>query len=164
MEVVVAAIVAMDDRRVIGNNGALPWHIPEDMARFKTLTMGHVVIMGRKTWDSLPLKFRPLPGRVNIVVTRTPDALVVPEGVEVATSPIEALERARVIAQGSLGRVWIVGGAEVYRVLLAECSELHVTHVEGNHVGDAFLAPFEESFREVEREPGPGCAWVTYRR
>ena len=164
MEVVVAAIVAMDEQRVIGSNGALPWRIPEDMSRFKTLTTGHVVIMGRKTWDSLPPTFRPLPHRVNIVVTRSPEKLVVSQGVIVATSPAQALEKARRAAQVSSGRVWIIGGAKLYGALLHECSELHVTHVAGIHPGDAFFGPFEDMFREVNREPGPACAWVTYRR
>ena len=77
-----AAMVAMDEASVIGNRGALPWHLPEDMAHFRTLTVGSPVIMGRKTWDSLPEKFRPLPGRKNIVVSRSDRPQEIP--VEVA--------------------------------------------------------------------------------
>ncbi len=158
---IVAAIVAFDESRVIGCNGKLPWHLPEDMARFRALTQHCPVIMGRKTWESLPERVRPLPKRVNIVVTRHPSALVVPEGVKVCISPEDAV---RVGVEVGARYVWVLGGAEVYRELLPRCEEVHVTHVNGSHPGDAWFPEFESGFFVAGEEVGADCTWVTYRR
>lgn len=159
----VAAIVAMDERRLIGASGALPWYVPEDLAHFRQLTMGHVVVMGRKTWESLPAKFRPLPGRTNIVVTRHPEQLVLPEGVFVAGSPDEALRLARdVAAEGQ--RVWIIGGAEIYRATIPLCDEIYLTKVYGAHTGDAWLPEFEHDFTLVSESAGERCSFKVFSR
>lgn len=159
----VAAIVAMDEGRIIGKNGALPWHLPEDLAHFKALTSGHVVVMGRKTWESLPPKFRPLPGRVNVVVSRTPRDLELPNGVYAAGSIGEALVTADRVAD--VGRiVWIIGGAEIYKNALPLCDELHLTLVSGTHEGDARLPPFEEEFEEVSSSGAERCAFKVFRK
>lgn len=159
----IAAIVAMDEARIIGKDGALPWHLPEDLAHFKALTTGHVVVMGRKTWDSLPPKFRPLPGRTNVVVTRNPSALSVPSGVLVASSPEEGIAKAKdVAAPGST--IWIIGGAELYRMTLPLCDEVYLTKVDGVHEGDATLPAFEEGFSLVEERRGERCSFVRYAR
>ena len=145
--ITVAAIVAMDETRVIGIKGALPWHLPEDMAHFRQLTHGGVVIMGRKTWDSLPVKFKPLPGRVNLVVSRQAPNLILPPGVLQASSPEEGLLLATQAArQRGCSKVWIIGGAELYNVLLDSCDEVHLTLVRGKYEGDAWFPPFEERF------------------
>ena len=142
----IAAIVAMDEGRVIGKQGALPWHLPEDLAHFKALTSGHIVVMGRKTWDSLPPKFRPLPGRLNIVVSRNPAALELPVGTHAASSIEDALDIAEKVATADQ-ITWIIGGAEVYSAALPFCDELHLTLVYGIHEGDARLPRFEDRIR-----------------
>ena len=104
-------IAAMARGRVIGREGRLPWHLPEDLAHFRAATRGHAVVMGRKTWDSLPARFRPLPGRRNLVVTRNPAWHA--EGADVAQSLDEALAR----VSGD-DRVFVIGGAELYATAL----------------------------------------------
>ncbi len=159
----IAAVVAMDEARVIGKDGALPWHLPEDLAHFKRLTMGSVIIMGRKTWDSLPERFKPLPGRTNVVVSRSPQALTLPQGVLVADSPEGAIAAAKQVApRGST--IWIIGGAELYRRTLPICDEVHLTRVVGVHEGDATFPAFEEGFLVVNQEQGERCTFLTYRR
>ncbi|MGY8905276.1 MAG: dihydrofolate reductase [Burkholderiales bacterium] len=119
---------------VIGNQGQLPWHLPEDLAHFKHTTLGCPVIMGRKTWDSLPQKFRPLPGRSNIVVTRqtawqAPGAKTT-HSLTQAMSLCEAAETA-----------WVIGGAQLYTLALPHASQIVVTEVDLEPVGDAFAPP-----------------------
>ena len=131
------AIVAMDPNRLIGSNGALPWHLPEDLAFFKKTTLGHPVLMGRKTFESIG---RPLPKRRNIVLTRDQDWSH--EGVEVIHVP-SAIPT-------SDENIFIIGGAEIYRVLSPQIDEWLVSHVQETHQGDTFLAPFEADFPNVE--------------
>lgn len=158
----IAAIVAMDEGRVIGKDGALPWHLPEDLAHFKAKTSGHFVLMGRKTWDSLPPKFRPLPGRVNIVMSRSPAALDLPEGTRGVSSFQEALEI--VERAGKPGQIlWCIGGAELYAAALPICDELHLTLVRGHHDGDALFPVFEDRFEEISSEQGERCVFKVYR-
>ncbi|HCN29123.1 MAG TPA: dihydrofolate reductase [Verrucomicrobiales bacterium] len=130
-----AAIVAMDARRVIGRGGALPWHHPEDLRFFKRTTLGHPVLMGRTTFESIG---RPLPGRRNVVLSR---AMPEREGVTVIRDLAE-LER----ACGGEEKVFVIGGAQVYAELLPRCGEVYLTLVAGEHEGDAFLPPFEHLF------------------
>lgn len=115
----VRAIVAMARENAIGRNGKLPWHLPEDLKHFKELTMGHPIIMGRKTWESLPR--RPLPGRRNMVVSRNPDYHA--EGAEVFGSVEEAIDACREVP-------FIIGGAEIYRTSLPFCTKIFVTFVD----------------------------------
>ena len=157
----VSAIVAMDEGRVIGKNGALPWHLPEDLLHFKARTSGHVVIMGRKTWDSLPEKFRPLPGRTNLVVSRSPDSLSLPASVLRAGSVEDAIRLARDVV-GPEQKVWIIGGAEIYRAALPLCDEVHITLVRGHHDGDATFPAFEDAFEETSLVPGERCDFKVF--
>ncbi len=159
----VAAIVAMDQQRLIGKDGALPWHLPEDLKRFRQLTSGHIVVMGRKTWESLPPKVRPLPGRLNVVVSRNPAQLSLPEGVISAASPQSALEVASAAAKPDQ-KVWVIGGAEIYRATLPMCDEVHLTVVQGAHSGDAWLPEFEGDFSLAHEERGEACSFLTYVR
>ncbi|MEV6555994.1 dihydrofolate reductase [Nocardia sp. NPDC051756] len=115
---------------VIGFENTIPWRVPEDMANFKSATMGHPVVMGRRTWDSLPPKFRPLVGRRNIVVTRQPDWTA--EGAERAGSVTEAL------ALSGPDTVWIAGGGEIYRAAMDFATDLLVTEVDTTVAGDAY--------------------------
>ncbi|MEV6767610.1 dihydrofolate reductase [Nocardia sp. NPDC051030] len=118
---------------IIGLDNTIPWRVPEDMAHFKDVTWGHPVVMGRRTWDSLPPKFRPLAGRRNIVVTRQADWSA--EGAERAGSLEEAL------ALSGEGMVWIAGGGEIYRAALPFATELMVTEVAADIVGDCYAPP-----------------------
>lgn len=148
---------------VIGRNGGIPWHLPEDLARFKELTTGHTVVMGRKTWDSLPDRFRPLPGRRNVVVTRDPDWSA--EGAERAESIEDAL---RLLGQEA--RVFVIGGGETYEAALPYADELLLTEIDALVEGDTTFPPVDESeFAEVERlervaDDGTPFAFVRYVR
>ena len=141
---VVSFVLAMADNGVIGRNGRLPWRIPEDMRRFKALTVGKPCIMGRKTWDSLPRK--PLPDRPNIVITRDKDFRA--EGAVLVHSLDEAVARA-----GGATEICIIGGADIYRAALPRAGRIHLTEVHADVEGDTRLAPFDRaSWRETVRE------------
>ena len=147
---------------VIGKDGVMPWHLPEDLAHFKRVTQGHPVIMGRKTWDSIPPRFRPLPGRRNIVLTRQAD--LNETGFEPATSLHEALQ----LCENS-PQVWIIGGAQIYAQALPLADELVVTEIDADIAGDAFAPAIGADWRELTREPfasstGLRGAFVTWRR
>lgn len=132
---------------VIGRDNTIPWHLPEDMAHFRRITSGAPVIMGRKTWDSLPEKFRPLPNRMNIVVTRQPDWS---EGGAVrATSLTEAIALSQ--AQ-SPPDVWVMGGAQIYAEAVPLADRAVVTEIEQNVEGDAFAPALGDDWHETRRE------------
>ncbi|OJX77028.1 dihydrofolate reductase [Leifsonia sp. 71-9] len=114
---------------VIGADGGIPWHLSEDMRHFRELTAGSPVVMGRRTWDSLPERFRPLPGRTNIVVTRQADWSA--PGAEVAHSVEDALARA-----GAAETVWVMGGAQLYAAALPLADRVEVTEVDLDVAGD----------------------------
>lgn len=147
---------------VIGSNNTLPWHLPEDMAHFKRTTLGCPVIMGRKTWDSLPPKFRPLPGRLNVVVTRQPDWQA--EGAVVVNS----LEAACAACPPD-STAWVIGGAELYAQALALASTAVVTEIDADYAGDAFAPSFGPEWQETDRESqvsrsGLKFSFVTYQK
>lgn len=147
---------------VIGKDGKLPWHLPEDLAHFKRKTLGSPVIMGRKTWNSLPPRFRPLPGRDNIVVTRQPDWSE-PGALRVASLP-EALGLC-----AAHEHAWVIGGADIYAQTLALADTAEVTEIEADFQGDAHAPAFGAEWREVARERhtsanGLGYSFVTWHR
>jgi dihydrofolate reductase len=151
---VIVAAVARNG--VIGVDGRLPWQIPQDLARFKELTMGHALVMGRATFESIG---RPLPGRSNIVLTRRPGWAQ--EGVDVARSLQEAVD----IAASRGQDVFVAGGAEVYRAALATADRLELTEVDAEPEGDTWFPSVDWSkWREVARRPHPGFTFVTYER
>jgi dihydrofolate reductase len=156
----IISIAAMSENRVIGKNGQLPWRIPEDMKHFKDLTMGHPVIMGRKTWESIPEKFRPLPGRTNIVITRQAD-YVVPEDVIVSSSVESALK----IFPSE--HIYIIGGAEIYAAAMPHVDKIEMTYVKQTIEGEG-LTYFPEmdpsQWKEFKREDHDGFSFVTYER
>lgn len=117
---------------VIGANNQLPWYLPEDLAHFKQATLGSPVLMGRKTWDSLPLRFRPLPGRLNVVITRQMDWHS--EAGCVKANSIDAA----LVACCSYPEVWVIGGADVYRQVLPLANKVIVTELKDSFEGDAF--------------------------
>ena len=156
----VAIIAAVARNRVIGAGNALPWRLPEDLQRFRALTIGHAIIMGRKTWESLR---RPLPGRQNIVVTRR--AGLVLEGADVASSFADALARVRMPSPA-----FCIGGGELYTEALPVAATLYVTELDRDFAGDTLFPAFDRAqWREIEREPrvtadGLAFAFVTYVR
>jgi dihydrofolate reductase len=126
-------IFACADNGVIGRDNTLPWHLPEDLAHFRQLTMGCPVLMGRKTWDSLPPRFRPLPGRLNLVLTRQSDWQA-PGATRVAS-----LDEALGLCPAGQD-LWVIGGAEVYAMALSQAQRLEITEVHLQVSGDA-MAP-----------------------
>lgn len=147
---------------VIGHRNALPWHLPEDMAHFKQTTLGCPVVMGRKTWDSLPAKFRPLPGRLNVVVTRQRDWQA--EGALRANS----LQQACALCPED-SDAWVIGGADLYEQALPLASTAVVTEIEKTFEGDAFAPQFGPEWAEVRREHhlsvnGLRFSFVTYQK
>jgi len=151
----VTLIAALGRNRVIGKDGTMPWHLPEDLKHFKALTMGHPMIMGRKTFDSIG---RPLPGRRSIVITRD-RAWRVP-GVEVAHSFDEALDLA-----GPADRVFVIGGGEVYAVSLPFADRLELTEVDAEPEGDTWFPEWDPAqWREVARDQRDGYAFVRLER
>jgi dihydrofolate reductase len=141
---IVSAIAAVSRNGVIGRKGRLPWHYPEDLARFKTLTTGHAVLMGRRTFESIG---RPLPGRRNVVLTRAP-APRLPEGV-LSFNSLEAALQA--CAESGETELFVIGGAELYAQALPLCDRLYLTRIERDVEGDAHFPPWDPA-EWVERE------------
>jgi len=144
-----ALICAMSENRVIGRDNGLPWHLSEDLKYFKRTTMGHAMIMGRNTWESIG---RPLPGRLSIVISS--QAGYVAEGAEVVSSLPRAIERAeRTAAETGSTEAFIIGGAVLYRAALPLVDTIHLTRVHASVEGDTYLTEFDEAnFKEVSRE------------
>lgn len=139
----ISIIAAMARNRVIGINNALPWHLSADLKHFKALTMGHCIVMGRKTYESIG---KPLPGRSSIIVTRQPGYQV--PGAIVAGSVDEALQ-----ACGGYAESFVIGGAELYRQTLGHCQRMCLTEIQQDFDGDTFFPEFSrEQWRETSRE------------
>lgn len=157
-----SVVVAADERGGIGRGGGLPWHLPEDLKRFKALTMGKPIVMGRRTWDSIG---RPLPGRRSIVVSR--QAGLALEGAEVVGSLEQALR-----ATSAVPEVCVIGGAELYRLALPRADVIHLTRVHATVEADTFLPALEPlDWEEVSSERHPSderhahsYSFVTLRR
>ncbi len=123
--------------RVIGKNGTMPWHLPQDLAHFKRTTLGYPVIMGRKTWDSLPLKFRPLPGRMNVVISSHAETRK--NLSQTGAIPAEDMHSALLICeQSGCSEVWVIGGAQIYAQALPLAHQVVVTDIDAAFEGDAF--------------------------
>ena len=157
-------IAALDRHRAIGRGGELLWHEREDQKHFRAVTMGCPVIMGRKTWDSLPARFKPLPGRRNIVITR--NAAWQALGAEAATSLTAALA-----SVAGAERAFVIGGGELYAAALAQADELQLTEIDTVFEGaDSFFPAFDRGqFVEATRQAriaadGTPFAFVSYRR
>jgi dihydrofolate reductase len=156
----VTIIAAIAANGVIGRDNRIPWHLPEDLKHFKALTMGHPMIMGRKTWESLPGR---LPGRPHIVVTRNPGYRA--EGAIVVTSLAAALE-----AAGAGDEAFVIGGAELYAQALKIAGQMKITEIAKDFAGDTRFPEYEhplwlESARETHQaEAGFDYAFVTYQR
>jgi dihydrofolate reductase len=157
-----ALIAAVARNGVIGSNGTLPWRFPEDLRRFRNLTTGHALIMGRRTWDSLP---RALPGRENIVITRQPRFAA--DGAIIAHSLDDALAK---VTQPP--PVYCIGGGEIFREAMPLATTAYMTEIDADFEGDAVLPPLDrDEWRETRRESHPfdaargfAYAFVTYER
>jgi dihydrofolate reductase len=152
-------------RPVIGTGGEIPWRVPEDFAHFRSTTSGHPVVMGRLTWESLPPRFRPLPDRTNVVVTR--QAAWSDDGAVAAASLEEGLAAARRVPGGSQA-VWVIGGAQVYAQALAVADRCLVTDVDLEVDGDAFAPELGAEWTMVDdgtwaTSSGPGAPRYRFR-
>jgi len=159
----IVLIVAIARNRVIGKDNQLIWHIPEDMQHFRSVTAGHTVLMGRKTWESLPERFRPLPGRRNIVITRQGDYPA--PGAELAHSVESALA-----LLGPDETAFVIGGADIYGQTLGRAQRLEITEVDLAPAGDAWFPEIPaDQWQETARQAGvsqngTAYAFVTYTR
>ena len=159
----ISLVAAVARHGVIGRNGTIPWRLPDDLAHFRELTMGSPVVMGRRTWDSLPARFRPLPGRRNVVVTRSPRWCG--DGAERAASLQAALE-----LLGGCEQVFVIGGGELYAAALSRADELLLTEIDLEVEGDTLFPSFAGTdFVERSRErrvsdDGIRFSFVTYER
>lgn len=163
---IVSQIAAMAKNRVIGNGLKLPWNIPEDLQFFRSKTKGHIIIQGRKTYESLGNK--PLPHRLNIILTRDPSKVVPHPDIKICTDIKEALEFAKTKIGEYPEEVFIGGGEEIYRLALPYTDRIYLTEIENEYEGDIFYPEFDKSiFKEVERTPKTEperYAFVTYER
>ena len=153
-------ILAKARNGVIGKDNAMPWHLPEDMAHFKRVTLGCPVIMGRKTWDSIPPRFRPLPGRLNIVVTRQQGWS------EIGAQTSSSLDSALSLCE-QFDNVWVMGGAQIYAQALPLANTAVVTLIDADFEGDAYAPQFGPEWQETSREThtsvnGLSFSFVTY--
>jgi dihydrofolate reductase len=147
----IALIAALTRNRVIGLNNDLPWHLPDDMKYFMQTTKGHHVIMGRKNYDSLPEKFRPLPNRTNIVVTRQKD-LALP-GCSVVNNMAEAISLAKI---GGEMELFIIGGAAIYELGMPLANKLYLTEIDAELEGDTLFPEFNKvEWTEISRQHHP---------
>lgn len=152
-------IWAQAHNRVIGLNGSMPWHLSEDLAHFKRTTLGCPVIMGRKTWDSLPPKFRPLPGRANIVLTRQTGWQT--HGVQASPDLHGALLFCEQI-QPAVPAVWVIGGAQIYAQALPLAHKIVITEIDATFEGDAFAPQLGAEWHETQRESHTSASGLAY--
>lgn len=160
--VLVSLIAAMDRNRLIGNKNQLPWHLPADLKHFKSVTMGKPILMGRKTYESIG---KPLPGRQNFVMTRSPDLVI--EGVTVVQT-FDSVKEALLGAD----EVIVIGGSAVYKLLFPRINRMYLTYVEGEFKGDAWFPAFDEKqwnvvdteTIEADDKNKFACRFVTYER
>jgi len=163
MTVILMAAIARNG--VIGRDGALPWRLPADLRRFRRVTMGHVLVMGRRTYDSIG---RPLPGRKTVVITRQPDwgaGEAAADGLYVAGSVADALDLAAGLATPPRREVFVQGGAQIYAEALPLADVLELTWVDAEPAGDTMFPPVDwTAWTESSRERFPGGIWSTYDR
>jgi dihydrofolate reductase len=167
----ISLIVAMADNNCIGRNNQMPWHIPGDLKRFKSLTMGHPVIMGRKTFESiLGYLNKPLPGRESIIVTRKNHTLYPNEPIHQAATIEQAIEMAtEMAAKQGLGEIFIIGGAQIFKQSLALAHKIYLTNVHREIGGDTFFPKIDEAdWEEIEsishKENDPPFSFVDLER
>lgn len=160
---ILSAIAAMSENRVIGANNTLPWHVPEDLQFFRQKTKGHILIMGRKTFESLGGK--PLPGRMHLVISR--DSLAAPssELVHWYSSLPAAMATARELAGTSWPEeVFVAGGGEIYRLAMQYCNRVYLTVIRGQFIGDAHFPELDSGLVLSESRETPSCVFQTWDR
>jgi dihydrofolate reductase/thymidylate synthase len=158
MKIPFSIVVAVDQNLGIGRNNALPWNLPGDLKHFKEVTTHamserpNLVIMGRKTWDSIPERFRPLPGRINCILTRDEHSLF-PPGVWKAADFNQALNLVEGPLKNQTGDIFVIGGGEIFHAALSHpsCEKLHLTHIKASFDCDRFFPPLPSSFKETSR-------------
>jgi dihydrofolate reductase len=157
-------IWAQTPDRVIGADGSMPWHLPEDLAHFKELTLGHPVIMGRRTWDSFPERFRPLPGRTNIVMSRRQQSAgaMREAGAVVVPGFREALEAAA--ESDGLDLVWVIGGAMLYEQALDVATLAEITVIETDVPGDTYAPELDGRWKRTAVEQHEGYRFERWER
>ena len=159
----VYAIVAMDAERAIGKDGGLPWHIPADLKNFSKLTKGHTVLMGRKTFDSLPEKYKPLPHRLNLVLSRDPTPLDYKDTRKF--SDINDVAEFCSKTENILGQaLWVIGGQQIFNMTSSWWDKVYLTKIAGTHEGDVFFPKFEDQYTLLESTPDEGCIFEEYAR
>ena len=159
-----ALVAAVAENGVIGVDGGMPWHYPEDLRRFKEMTMGHPIVMGRRTYESIASRLGgPLPGRTNVVLSRQAD-LELPDGAVHAPDIEAALSAAEAALDDDQETVYVAGGAAVYEQLLPEADELRITEIPERPDGDARFPEFGAEWVEVDCETAGELSFVTYRR
>lgn len=158
----ISLIVAHDPNRVIGHNNEMPWHIPGDLAYFKNKTMNKAIVMGRKTFESIG---KVLPGRKNIIITRNDSYKV--EGAEVVNTIEEAIELAKAVHE----EVMIIGGEQIFKVVLPKADRLYITHIQQSFEGDTFFPPYDldewlliDSTDEMQTSEGIKYAYLVYEK
>lgn len=165
----ITVIAALAENRVIGKDGKMPWHYPVDLKRFKELTMGHPVIMGRVTYESILAGLgEPLPGRTTIVLTNSPDSVdasVTTDDDTAVTVAISIEDALTAAAETRTDEVFVAGGATVYEQFLPQADRLELTEIHETYVGDTRFPPIDEdSWEEVAREDRVELSFVTYER
>ncbi len=160
MKIFFDVVVAMDLNSGIGKGGGLPWHLPADLKHFKQLTTStrspsrkNAVIMGRKTWESLPEKFRPLPGRINVVISRNKD-FIVPDGVLRGDSLESILNRLSAMTS-EVENIFVIGGAQIFKEALTHpgCRKIYATQILKKFDCDTFFPPFDSSWKQISQSP-----------
>lgn len=156
----IVLVVAVAENGVIGRDGVMPWHLPEDLRRFRRLTVGHPVVMGRRTFESIG---RPLPGRHNIVLTRDPRWRA--EGVTVAGNLAEAIAAAGLDPRTRSPRIFVIGGAAVYAEAMPVATAIELTRVHARPEGDTFFpGPDPAQWVRIAAEPGEGVTFERWER
>ena len=148
-------IYARARNNVIGKNGDLPWHLPEDLAHFKRTTLGQAVVMGRITWESIPEKFRPLPGRRNVVVSRQADYIAT------GATVVDSLHAALALFPAD-EVVWLIGGAQLYAQAMPLAAQLVVTEIDADFEGDAFAPHLGSEWQETQRSQHMSAQGLAY--
>ena len=155
----IAIVVAMANNRVIGKGGKIPWNLPEDREHFKSLTMGHVIVMGRRSYEEIG---RPLPGRIMIIVSRTLYKKAEPEGCIVAPSLVKAIDYAH--KHFPRKKIFLCGGARIYDEGMALADEIYLTQVDADVTGDTYFPTIDKAYYKKEEKRGERCCFLHYKK
>ena len=151
----ISLIVAKSKHNVIGDKGRIPWHIPNDLKRFKELTTDNIVIMGRKTFESLPEEYKPLPNRINIILSK--DKSYNPKCCMVFDDIKKALRKA-----GNDKEIFIIGGGEIYKEGLKYANKVYITEVDGEFEGDTYFPKLNKFWKLIDEDKKEGYSFLTY--